>query len=165
MMNAKTLYETDVVAWAEQQSQALRDAARSSSNLPLDWENLAEEIEDLAKIYRSSLKSQLRRAIQHLLKLEHSPAAEPRPGWRRTVRMARAEISDLLQESPSLRRQVNDLIAGVMPSAIDLAVADLEEHDEMNPLMSRVVRRRSYTPEQVLGNWFPPDPRDPPRGE
>jgi hypothetical protein len=159
MTDLKSLYDEDVVAWAEQQAQALRDAARCSSNLPLDWENLAEEIEDLAKVYRSSLKSQLRRAIQHLVKLEHSPAVEPRRGWRRTILLARTEIRDLLADSPSLRRQLK----GVTESAIDLAVADLEEHDEMNTLLSRVIRRRSYTPDQILGDWFPPEPGESPR--
>ena len=46
--SAARLYEEDFVEWAEQQSRALRDAAELSTNLPLDWENLAEEIEGLA---------------------------------------------------------------------------------------------------------------------
>jgi hypothetical protein len=36
------LYEEDFVRWTEQQSSALRDAARVDTNLPLDWENLAD---------------------------------------------------------------------------------------------------------------------------
>jgi hypothetical protein len=163
MTQLKQLYEDDVVAWAEQQAQALRAAAHSNSNLPLDWENLAEEIEDLAKAYRSSLKSHLRRVIQHLVKLEHSPAFDPRHAWRRTILSARIEIRDLLEDSPSLRRQVSALIKSVTSGAIQLAIADLEEHGEMNPLMSRVIRRRAYTEEQILGDWFPPEPKEPPR--
>jgi len=42
------LYEEDFVRWTEQQSSALRDAAGVGLNLPLDWGNLAEEIESLA---------------------------------------------------------------------------------------------------------------------
>jgi hypothetical protein len=158
MTELKQLYEDDVVAWAEQQARALREAARSNSNLPLDWENLAEEIEDLAKIYRSSLRSQLRRIIQHLVKLQHSPAIDPRRGWRHTVALARLEITDLLEDSPSLKREIEPLIEKVMASAIALGVADLEHHDELNPMMSRIIRRQSYTADQVLGEWFPPDP-------
>jgi hypothetical protein len=159
------LYEDDVVAWAEQQAQALRDAARSNSNLPLDWENLAEEIEDLAKIYRSSLRSPIRRIIQHLVKLQHSPASDPRRGWRQTVSLARSEVKDLLGESPSLRRQIEPLIKKVMESAIALALSDMEHYGEVNPSMSRLIRRRKYTSEQVLGDWFPSDPEEPRRGE
>ncbi len=165
MTQFKQLYEDDVVAWAEQQAQALRDAARSNSNLPLDWENLAEEIEDLAKIYRSSLRSHLRRIIQHLVKLQHSPAFDPRRGWRQTVSLARLEIKDLLEESPSLRRQVEPLIKKVMAGAIALAIADMEHYGEINPFMSRVIGRRKYRVDQVLGDWFPPDPEAPPRAD
>jgi hypothetical protein len=41
------LYEEDFVRWTEQQAAALRAAARAGTNLPLDWENLAEEIDSL----------------------------------------------------------------------------------------------------------------------
>jgi hypothetical protein len=45
--SAARLYEEDFVRWTEQQSTALRKAAGFRTNLPLDWENLAEEIESL----------------------------------------------------------------------------------------------------------------------
>ena len=47
--NAAQLYEEDFVRWTEEQSSALRDAPRLGTNLPLDWENLAEEVESLGK--------------------------------------------------------------------------------------------------------------------
>jgi hypothetical protein len=163
MTQLKTLYEEDIVAWAEHQATALRNAARTNSNQELDWENLAEEIGDLAKIYRSSLKSHLRRVVQHLIKLQHSPAVDPRHGWRQTILLARLEIRDLLEESPSLKREVEPLLKNLTAGAIDLAIADLEAYDEINPLMSRIIRRKSFTPDQVLGDWFPPDPEEPAR--
>ena len=49
MADTRTLYEEDFVAWTEQQAEALRSAARGSTNQPLDWENLAEEIESLGR--------------------------------------------------------------------------------------------------------------------
>ncbi len=52
MTDLKTLYDEDFVAWAEHQAEALRAAARGGSNQALDWENLAEEIEDLGKSLR-----------------------------------------------------------------------------------------------------------------
>ncbi len=163
MAQFKQLYEDDVVAWAEQQAQALRDAARTNSNLPLDWENLAEEIEDLAKIYRLSLRSQLRRIIQHLVKLQHSPATDPRRGWRQTISSARSEVADLLEESPSLKRQVDLLIEKVMEGAIAAAVSDMEHYGEITTFMSRIISRRVFSTEEVLGDWFPPDPEPAPQ--
>ena len=37
-------YDTDLALWAESQARALRAASRASTNLPIDWENVAEEI-------------------------------------------------------------------------------------------------------------------------
>ncbi|MGH7084764.1 MAG: DUF29 family protein, partial [Acetobacteraceae bacterium] len=78
MTDAKRLYDEDFVLWAEQQAAALRAAAQGASNLELDWENLAEEIDSLGTSQRSALRSQIRRIIRHLIKLEYSLAQDPR---------------------------------------------------------------------------------------
>ena len=44
MTDLKTLYEHRFAAWAQQQAEALRAAARGASNQLLDREHLAEEI-------------------------------------------------------------------------------------------------------------------------
>jgi len=73
MSDLKALYEDDTVAWAENQAAALRAAARGTSDQPLDWENLAEEIEDLSKSIKRGVHSHIRNIIEHLIKLEYSP--------------------------------------------------------------------------------------------
>jgi Domain of unknown function DUF29 len=90
MAKLNNLYDEDFVRWTEEQAAALRQA--KGSNLPLDWENLADEIESLGRSDRRELRSQITRFLRHLLKLESSPAAEPRAGWRSTIREARSEI-------------------------------------------------------------------------
>ena len=158
MTDLKTLYEQDTVAWSEQQAAALRAAAREGSNHLLDWENLAEEIESLGRSLRLGLRSQLVRIIQHLVKLAHSPAAEPRTGWRRTIRQARVEVDLILDDSPSLRRELPDFIKDATDRAVQLAIRDLEEHDELSRLELPILRKASFTREQVLGDWFPEEP-------
>jgi hypothetical protein len=158
MTDLKTLYETDTVAWSEQQAAALRAAARGGSNQLLDWENLAEEIEDLAKSLRRRLRSQIARIIQHQVKLEYSPAIEPRNGWRRTVRLARLDIDRILEDSPSLKREIPRLIEIESARAVQLAIFDLEEHGEIDQMELPTVKSRVYTEEQVLGEWFPEEP-------
>jgi hypothetical protein len=155
MTDLKTLYETDTAAWSEQQASALRAAARGGSNQPLDWENLAEEIEDLARSLRLRLRSQIARIIHHQVKLEYSPALDPRNDWRRT-RQARHDIERILEDNPSLRREVPRLIEGETPRAVQFAILDLEEHGEFD--QSPNIRGVSYTEEQVLGDWFPEEP-------
>ena len=137
----------------------LRAAAHAGSNLKLDWDNLAEEIEDLGMSQRSAVGSYIMRIIQHLVKLDHSPAVEPRNGWRRTIRQARAEIDRILQKNPSLRREIPHLIEDETQRAVELAIRDLEEYDEIDRLNMPSLRRASFSEEQVLGDWFAEDPR------
>jgi uncharacterized protein DUF29 len=97
MAKLKALYDEGFVRWTEEQAAALRCAKSLSpagtrgSTLLLDWENLAEEIESLGRSDRRELRSQITRVLRHLLKLEDSPAAEPRAGWRATIDEARTE--------------------------------------------------------------------------
>jgi hypothetical protein len=49
------LYEADIAAWAEQQANALRRRAANE----IDWENVAEEIESLARSDRRKIRDPL----------------------------------------------------------------------------------------------------------
>jgi Domain of unknown function DUF29 len=73
------LYEEDFVRWTEAQAATLRKAACLGINLPLDWESLAEEIDSLGRSQRRELRSRIATIIRHLLKLQYSLAADPRP--------------------------------------------------------------------------------------
>ena len=66
---------------------------------------IAEEIEDLGKSERDAVRSQIRRIIEHLLKLAYSPAEQPRYDWMHSVADARAALEDKL--SPTLRRDID----------------------------------------------------------
>ena len=156
MGEAKSLYEEDLLLWSKEQAEALRAAARGGSNQALDWENLAEEIEDLGSSQRSALASQLRRIIQHLLKLEFSPASDPRRGWEESIGDARAAIEDLLETSPSLKAEIAREIERQTRRAIKLTVQDLHGFGEIDEAAANQLRQTRYTEEQVLGDWFPP---------
>jgi hypothetical protein len=151
-------YDDDFVAWAEQQSGALRTAARTGSNQLLDWENLAEEIEGLAISQRTALRSQIRLIIRHLVKLQFSPAKDPRRGWIESIGDARSEIEDLLEASPSLKTGVAGDLAAQTPRAIKLAIQDLRAYGEIGDAGPGTGHDIRYTEEQVLGDWFPEEP-------
>jgi hypothetical protein len=155
MAKLNNLYQEDFVRWTEEQAAALRQA--KGSNLPLDWENLAEEIESLGRSDRRELRSQITRILRHLLKLEASPAAEPRDGWQSTIREARSEIEGVLEDSPSLGREAEAMISKQIRAAAELAADDLGQHDGHADAIWRRLEARHYT-EQVLGDWFPEEP-------
>ena len=149
--SAADLYEQDFVRWTEQQSSALREAATVGTNLPLDWENLAEEVESLGRSQRHELRSRIAGILEHLLKLEHSPATDPRRGWIETIARQRSEIEPLLDDSPSLRREVARIITQEAPRVARLTTSVLRLHGEdVGNLQAP-----NYTEEQVLGDWFP----------
>ena len=153
MTDAERLYDQDFFLWTQEQAAALRRA--KTSNLPLDWENLAEEIESLGISQRAELNSQIRRIIRHLFKLEASGAADPRPGWRTTVRDARVEVEELLETSPSLRREIEGAVGKQTATAAKLAAGDLEDHGEPAGAVWARLEKGGFTAEEVLGDWFP----------
>ena len=118
MTGGTSLYEQDFVAWSKQQAEALREAARAGANLPIDWGNLAEEVETLGASERRALHSQIQRIIRHLLKLQYSPASEPRRGWFETVGDARSEVELVLEMSPSLKNEIQAAIRSETPRGV-----------------------------------------------
>ena len=170
MSDLKTLYEEDTVAWAENQAAALRAAAQGGSNQALDWENLAEEIQDLGKSIKRVIHSHIRNIIEHLIKLEYSPALLPRENWRESIQKARTEVEVLLDDSPSVKPQLEDIINNEMPRGAKLAIGKLERRGEPSSSLAEALKAKSYleifryTQDQILGDWFPPEPPEPPHG-
>ena len=146
------LYETDFAAWSAAQARAIREAGAHHVNEPIDWENVAEEIEDLGKSVRRELRSRIGTIIEHLLKLEASPATEPQASWRTTVLRNRMEVIKLLNENPSLRREIPQLVQEELVGNRQLVRALMIEHDE-RPI--RPLDQLNYDAEQVTGHWLP----------
>lgn len=151
--SAAQLYEEDFVRWTEQQSIALRDAARVGTHLPLDWENLAEEIESLGRSLRHELRSRIAVILEHLLKLEHLRAIDPRRRWIETILRERSEIELLLADNPSLRKDAGRIIKEEAPRVARLTTRVLRLHGED----AGTLAAPTYTEGQVLGEWLPGD--------
>ena len=147
------LYDTDVVVWSERQAALLRRmAAGERVNDQIDWANVAEEIEALGISDRRELRNRVRTILAHLLKLQVSPAIEPRAGWCETILEQRAQLRTLLRDSPSLKSTVPAAISEELLEARALVQASLAHHKEQP---RRDPAALSYTDEQVLGPWLP----------
>lgn len=152
-----TLYDTDFVRWTERQADALRQAAREGSNLPIDWENLAEEIESVGKRDRREAESYVARLIEHLLKLAYSPAVNPRAGWQDEVAHLRVQLHRVLRDSPSLHARIEEIVDGEIDRASRHAFESLSLRGESTPpWRGGASWLRSHPTQRLLGEgWFP----------
>ncbi|MEH2317981.1 DUF29 domain-containing protein [Nostoc sp.] len=106
----QTLYEQDFCAWVEQTAELLRCLRRATPTHhwdTLDLEHLIEEVVDLGKSQQRALQSALRLVLSDLLKWKYQPEHRSR-SWQVTITRERLNLDELLQESPSLRRFLND---------------------------------------------------------
>ncbi|MGH7059091.1 MAG: DUF29 domain-containing protein [Stellaceae bacterium] len=163
--SAAGLYEEDFARWSQEQSAALREAAKLGTNLPLDWENLAEEVESLGRSQRHELRSRIAVIVEHLLKLQCSPAADPRRSWMETVGQQRSEIELVIGDSPSLKGEVGGMVAEETSRMARHVIGALRRYGEATPEVFSEISSARYTADQVLGDWFPGDAPLPANGE
>jgi hypothetical protein len=144
----KELYREDFYVWTKRQAQLLR-AGRYDE---LDLANLIEEVEDLGGAAKKAVRSRARTIIEHLLKLQHSPAVDPRPGWRDTVRTQRDDLLDDL--TPTLRRELDEELVELYARARQRAAESMRDHGE-HAAADALPEICPYTAEQITGDWLP----------
>jgi hypothetical protein len=141
-------YDQDFYAWSKEQADLLR-AGRFKE---LDLEHLIEEVDDLGGALKRSVRHRVRTIIEHLLKLEHSPAQDPRGGWYDTIIAQRSDILDEL--TPSLHREVEPDLAKLYDRARADAATSLQKHGE-DAAAEALPATCPYTLNQITGDWWP----------
>ena len=106
MSDPARLYDVDFHRWTQEQAALLRKVPGERLNLPVDWSHVADEIEDMGRSDLHAVNGHVGVILEHLLKLEYSPAEHPRHGWIDTVARCRDDVSRILDDSPSLRRKL-----------------------------------------------------------
>ena len=144
----KELYEDDFYVWSQRQAELLR--ARRYDEL--DLEHLIEEVEDLGGALKRSVRSRVRTIIEHLLKLQHSPAVDLRPGWRDTVRTQRSDLLDDL--TPTLRRELEEELEQLYARARQQTEGSLRDHGE-HAAADALPQTCPYTADQITSDWLP----------
>lgn len=144
----KSDYDTDFFEWTQHQATALTAGHVSE----LDLANLAEEIESLGKRDRRGVGSRLEVLVMHLLKWCYQPERrETGHSWENTILEQRGSIARILKDSPSLRRQVPDMIAEDYQRALRRA------RNETGLAMETFPETCPWTAEQVLDEMFWPE--------
>ncbi len=147
-------YEDDFYAWTQHQAAVLRSMGVTDNRF--DREHVAEEIEDLGKSERDAVRSQIRRIIEHLLKLQHSPAESPRFDWMATIADARAALGDKI--SPTLRRDAEATLERLYRYGRRQAELGLRGFGE-HPAADRLPSDCPYALDDICReDWYPPAP-------
>jgi Domain of unknown function DUF29 len=112
-------YDDDFALWAEAQAVALREQRWDD----LDVAHIAEEMDGLARSDRREIRSRLIQIAVHLLKQQYQPERAS-SSWRTTILVQVTDIDGVLEDSPSLRREIPGFVAYAYPRARRIASSE-----------------------------------------
>jgi hypothetical protein len=143
-----TLYDSDDVAWAEEQIEQLRALARVLPSIGLDIEHLIEELDGMARTRRREARSLLRNLIVHLLKLEHARDERPRRGWQLSADNARDDLAEAV--TPTIRRYLDERFAAEEAKAREQATIELLDYGDEEAAKAVEDRTRAFTLDELV---------------
>jgi ribosomal protein L29 len=141
-----TKYQTDIIAWANEQAALLRAGNLSA----LDIEHIAEEIEDVGKSEQRELASRMSLLLAHLLKWQFQPERRG-TSWQGAIKEQRRAIAAHIKATPSLGATLDNhnWFEGVWADAIAKSID--ETGLELFP------ENCEWSVEQILAQDFLPD--------
>lgn len=95
--------ETDFYAWLLNQADELRSRQPDF----IDWDELAEELDEIVALARTEVVSRLRNVLAHLLKWKYQATRGDEDSWRNTIVRERLDLA-LLLESKNLRNYLKE---------------------------------------------------------
>jgi hypothetical protein len=128
MTSRRSLHDSDFYAWTLEQAALLR-AGRAGE---ADLEAIAEEIESMGKTEKRELVSRLTILLLHLLKWRHQPSHRGK-SWRLTIANARDDITDHLEDNPSLNAMLDSAMEQAYRTARRKAAIETEFDEDDFP--------------------------------
>ncbi len=154
----KELYHKDFPLWAEINLQLLKEKAYEL----VDWENLLEEIEDMARSDLKACISYLAVILEHLYKwdnFKHLVGKEGGKSWVKSVENARTRILSMFEVYPSLRSKLPHEI----DTAWKFAKAELKiwlRDNDHDPEAFEIPEKCPYTYEEAMNRDLRKELRD-----
>ena len=142
----RAVYEQDWFAWVIDNAELLRQGRVSE----IDSQHIAEELEDMGKSERHALASHLKVLITHLLKWQYQPPFRG-VSWQLSIDNARDEIAELLEESPSLKGKIAEIVEKRYSAARKRAML------ETGLPLTAFPEECPFSLEQLLDEEFRPD--------
>jgi hypothetical protein len=145
---ARRLYDEDFYLWAESQAELLRKRRFEA----LDLDHLIEEVEGLGDAKKSAVLNNASVIIEHLLKLQLSPAGEPRRGWAESIIEHRTRLE--IELTPRLRQVLDLELARVYALTRRSTERKLRLYGE-DAAADALPATCPYTLDQITGDWWP----------
>ncbi|NJN67297.1 MAG: DUF29 domain-containing protein [Chloroflexaceae bacterium] len=120
----------EVATRSHYQTAAAVQACLHEGDIEAVGRGIEELVAALGRSERRALKSQLVRLVTHVIKWKEQPERRT-SSWVYTIESARMEIADLLEEEPSLRPQLPDLLSRVQQQGQRLAEAEMQQPAKM----------------------------------
>lgn len=127
-MQMNQQHRTDFYGWTMNQANLLR--AKEFSKMDMD--HLIEEIENLGKSEKRTLKSYLEKLLMHKLKSKIQPGKHSR-SWDLTIENCETQTRDCLSENPSLKPMLKEILKSSYYSARILAILETGLTEELFP--------------------------------
>ena len=147
-MRTKDLYDEDFYVWTEVQAALLHERRFEA----LDLANLIEEVEGLGDAKKSAVLNNASVIIEHLLKLQHSPAQDPRRGCSESIVGHRSRLE--IELTPRLRQILEEELPRVYALTRRSTERKLRLYGE-DAAAGALPDSCPYTVEQVIGDWWP----------
>jgi Domain of unknown function DUF29 len=128
MPTRRSLRDSDFYAWSLEQAALLRAGRVDEADLS----TIAEEIESMGKTEKRELVSRLTVLLLHLLKWQAQPGRHGN-SWRLSIANSRDEITELLDDNPSLRALLDEVMASAYRYARRKAAIETERGEEAFP--------------------------------
>lgn len=117
--NLTNLYDQDFALWVEETVKLLQ----AGDFTTIDLANLIEEIECLGKNQRKTVRSFLIRLLEHLLKRCYIQMSDCYRGWEIEIRNFRQNLQLELEDSPSLK----NFLLEILPKSYTMALENVRE--------------------------------------
>lgn len=155
-----TLYDTDFHTWTTRQAAALREAASRGSNLPIDWEHLAEEIEDVGSEILNKVESLTEQIQMHLLKIACSAFDQPVAHWIGEVDEFRAQLARQLRNNHAIRSRFSEISAAQFDHSVKRVRRSFRLAGEPHASETRLLgwKLRGITSAEILDDGLYPVP-------
>ena len=145
-VEAPARYDVDFFEWTQSTAELIREGRFAE----VDWEHVAEEINDMGLRDRREVRSRLIVLIMHLLKWQFQPELRDRSSWRSTIVEQRSQLQLVIGDSPSLGRVPREELPMLYRAAVGRASA------ETGLGANRFPQSCPYTAEQILDEDFFP---------